>query len=304
MTSPKITYVIPKKNNRNYYYEAISSACNQTLPPYQVIVSENYSTDGSFKETVDLIDKFPNIQVMIPDRPLSYGENLAFGLSHVKEDADYVCIGASDDLWDPKFLEKMAKKMDSNKDAVLGFCDYFAINSVGNKIGASGSLKKKLCSSGKEGFLNFLYGGCQYIITGSLFRKEMITNKNTIEIIKNSGNSADWILQLESSRVGSVIYYPFPLFYWRVHDQSTTFNKSDNLMDKPHLPALKFYSKYLMGCDQILYDELRNFIKNKDNSLETISAKNQYDKYKTFTKKIQYFIVKIRLFGIIKLLLK
>ena len=47
MNTPKISVLIPTYNRRNYIEQCIDSALNQTFQDYEIIISDNASTDGS-----------------------------------------------------------------------------------------------------------------------------------------------------------------------------------------------------------------------------------------------------------------
>jgi len=291
----KISFVIPKRNNAEYFENAILSVCNQKLKPFEIIISENYSTDGSYESTIEL-GKRLHIKVVIPDKPLSYGENVAFALSNVSKEAEYICIGASDDIWHPNFLNKLVKKISKNKKNItLIYSDYYLINEQDDEFGATGTFRKPLIISGENAF-KFYLSGCSYIITGALFNASFLLKTDTIELIKNTANSADWMLLLEAARSGTVIYYPYPLFYRRVHCESVTYSQNSVQLDGGHSNALFYYSIFLKEKNFYDFSKMVNDRINLTSNIKRIDSIGYINKYKSIQRKIQYYLVKTRIF--------
>ncbi len=91
----KYTVVIPVKNSLETLKYTLQTCLKQTYPNFEILISDNCSTDGTAVWVKNLDDK--RIKYIKPDRSLSMTENFEFALSHTKE-GFVMCIGADDGL--------------------------------------------------------------------------------------------------------------------------------------------------------------------------------------------------------------
>ncbi len=96
----KVSVVIPTFNRKDFVLEAIDSVVNQTVNPFEIIVVDDGSTDG----TGELIKKkYPDIvYVYQENRGVSAARNNGIKIAK----GDYIALLDSDDLWKKKKLEK------------------------------------------------------------------------------------------------------------------------------------------------------------------------------------------------------
>lgn len=94
-----VSVVIPTYNRAQDVVRAARSALAQTLPPHQVIVVDDGSTDN----TAELLGELPAPVQYIPkpNGGVSSARNLAFP----QVTGDYVALLDSDDYWDARWLE-------------------------------------------------------------------------------------------------------------------------------------------------------------------------------------------------------
>jgi len=101
--SPLVSVVIPAHNRRDFLAEAVVSVQQQTYEPFEVIVIDDGSTDG----TAEMIrERFPRVRLVCqPHRGVSAARNR--GIAEAR--GDYITFLDSDDTWLPK---KLAAEMD------------------------------------------------------------------------------------------------------------------------------------------------------------------------------------------------
>jgi glycosyltransferase involved in cell wall biosynthesis len=101
-TQPSISVIIPAYNSAAWIGEAIQSALDQTLPPFEVLVVD----DGSRDNTREVVSGFPS-----PVRIISQangGPGKARNLGARSAQGDWLAFLDSDDFWHPAKLEKQA----------------------------------------------------------------------------------------------------------------------------------------------------------------------------------------------------
>lgn len=101
MSAPTVAVIIPAYNVENYIRRAVESASNQTVPPYEIIVIDDASTDATAERVRALGN--PTIRVFTNsiNRGPSASRNIGFGVAT----SDWVALLDADDWWDPRRLE-------------------------------------------------------------------------------------------------------------------------------------------------------------------------------------------------------
>lgn len=104
----KVSVVIPTYNRRKFVLEALKSVVGQNLSPYEIIVVDDGSSDG----TGEAIKKsFPDvIYIYQENKGVSAARNR--GIKEAK--GDYIALLDSDDLWKKDKLKKHLKFIEEN----------------------------------------------------------------------------------------------------------------------------------------------------------------------------------------------
>lgn len=120
--TPATTFavIVTSYNYRRYVIEAVESALSQTLPPSQVIVVDDGSTDGS---DVLLRERYADDHRVTLICANNGGQLSAFqrGASEVK--SSVVCFLDSDDRWEPEYLARLADLYEARPDVDFVFSD-------------------------------------------------------------------------------------------------------------------------------------------------------------------------------------
>jgi len=112
---PQISVLIPAYRAEKYIAEAIESALNQTLKPYEVIVVDDGSPDNLYEVA----------KVYVPDILLFRKENQGisktrnFGLN--KASGNLIAFLDADDLWPENHLELLYNKMSKSDKTDITF---------------------------------------------------------------------------------------------------------------------------------------------------------------------------------------
>lgn len=233
-----ISCVIPKYNGGPWFFNSLKTLRAQSHPFSQIVVSDDNSTDGSLDQ-VRALDGVDNIKVVVPaTRQPGMGANIAYALDHLDGSSDYTLVGSVDDYWDVDFCKTLAREVEKVKGErpISLFTDRWIMDENDRLTGASGSLKHPLRSTVAE--WNYHAAGCRYIIHGALFETKFLLSIR--ELLRSTGQSADWFMIAEAARHGSIAYVPLLLFKFRVHSGSTSATRKDW-----HKASLGAYRDYL-----------------------------------------------------------
>lgn len=123
----KVSAVIPNYNRETLIGETISNLLAQTLPPYEIIVVDDGSTDKS----VEVIQSFGS-KVKLIQQPNS-GPGAARNAGLQMATGDFVQFQDSDDLFSLNKLEAQAKVLDRT-DADIVFSPWVKLKIEGQKV--------------------------------------------------------------------------------------------------------------------------------------------------------------------------
>lgn len=114
-TTPYFTIVIPTRNRANLLRDALRCATSQTFDDYEVVVSNNDSSD----HTESVIAEFagPKVRGVRTTASLPMPDHWEFALTHAR--GQYVTFLCDDDAVAPNILERTKKAIDATGAAVL-----------------------------------------------------------------------------------------------------------------------------------------------------------------------------------------
>ena len=98
--TPKVSVVIPMLNARAYVADTLDGVFGQTVPPHEVIVVDNGSTDGS---PAFVRERYPQARVISEPVP---GPSAARNAGAAAASGDFLAFCDSDDVWLPWMLER------------------------------------------------------------------------------------------------------------------------------------------------------------------------------------------------------
>jgi glycosyltransferase involved in cell wall biosynthesis len=121
---------IPAYNSASYVRECIESVLAQTYQDFELIISDNCSTDRTWEIVQSYSD--PRIRLTRADqnRGMAHNFNQAVGMAR----GEYLKILCSDDVLHPRALELQAKFLDEHQDAVLVTCARQFIDAQGRDL--------------------------------------------------------------------------------------------------------------------------------------------------------------------------
>lgn len=127
----KVSIIITSYNQKKYLVEAIESVLDQTFKPYEIIIADDASRDGSHEVIQEYINKYPEIvRSLIQKQNVGIPKNRNSALRMVN--GNYVGILDGDDLFVNDKLEKQVAALINNPDASIVYSNFQ--NFRGNKI--------------------------------------------------------------------------------------------------------------------------------------------------------------------------
>ena len=213
LSTPKISVGLAVRNGENYLQEAVDSILSQTFADFELIISDNASTDAT--ETICKKYAAEDSRVRYHRNEKNIGgannENLTFELSRGK----YFRWAAHDDVCAPELLEKCVAVLEQSPDVVLCYSSVVSIDQHGNIMGTS-THDVGSASLPHERFANIASSVHALEETYGLIRSDVLRKTR----LQKNYTDSDRTLMCELSLYGRFHQIQEPLFFKRLHPEN------------------------------------------------------------------------------------
>lgn len=255
---PYISVGMPVYNGDRFLTEALDSILAQTFSDFELIVSDNGSTDKTQEICQEYMARDPRIQYYRNEQNLgaSWNQNRVFQLSM----GEYFKWAHHDDVCAPQLLEHCAHVLDRNPSVVLSYPKTIIINEQGQQIEKFVDGFDLRLSQPHKRFKRYhnliRYGHRCHPILGLIRASALKTTP-----LMGSYPSSDLVLLGELALHGEFYELPEYLFFKREHPYRSmrthpTFRERIIWFDpakkgKLHLTRWKWFFEYLASIGRI-----------------------------------------------------
>lgn len=129
---PRITLAMPVYNGSNYISEAIESILNQTYQDFELIITDNKSTDSTPEICREFEKCDPRVRYYCNPQNLGAARNYNRGFELAR--GQFLKWCAHDDRLSPTFLERCVETLDARPEVTLAFARTQCIDEDGEFI--------------------------------------------------------------------------------------------------------------------------------------------------------------------------
>jgi glycosyltransferase involved in cell wall biosynthesis len=219
--SPPVSVAIPAYNSERYIAQSIESLLNQTYGDFELLVSDNASTDGT--EAICRRYAAQDARVRYVRRTENIGGPGNFRYVFSLCTGKYHKWSTADDHWHPEFLREAVAVLDAQPDVVLCFPKTQLIDAEGHKIDDYEDNLELADASPRQRFRD-LYeriGLCNAHL-GLLRRDAML---KTRLIAGHVASDVDFLAEM--ALIGKFHGLPDVRFYRRFHSTSSSWARGD-----------------------------------------------------------------------------
>ena len=234
---PAISVCIPTYNGAKYIAQTIESILNQTFTDFEIIVSD----DGSSDKTLEIVSSFNDPRIVRIDRLSKVGAEANWNNAVATASASLVKLVCQDDILYPQCLEVEAQTMNRSENQDVSFCfhlrDFVTPNS------------RKL-SSRRVGYSNLQKYSKTEILTkvvrsgGNPIGEPMAVTMRKLSLNSAGKFRGDYVIDLDMwsklSDQGSALFIEQHLSAFRISKTSWTSN-----LKKSQLSSVRTLSKKL-----------------------------------------------------------
>lgn len=296
------------RDRPDYFKQVIKSALKQKITEYtyEIIVSDNSSTNSIYYIYKSLFSKFSNIKYIRRIPNLSALKH--FEVVFSEANADYVTFFHDDDVLFPKYASIMADFLTLHGDISATACNAIEVDGdLTNIRRVSFSFLRKKFFNNKESILNqYLPGnGGLAPFSGYMFRLSSLSSN--IFSNPDAGKHSDATILANLTNTGKIMWVPNILMCYRYHnnsDSSVEVVRDRRLLlqfmyksgiDKANFPVIFFRIMYITN---FLNQRLGIFKKNKFiNYRKSFILRSLFSYYfwlalffRQFTRSRAYFI--------------
>lgn len=241
----KVSVVIPCYNRMKTIERCLLSVLNQTVQPYEILVVDDGSTDG----TLDIVKKIDSDKI----RTLKQnhrGAQAARNLGILNAKGDYIAFLDSDDEWEKDTLGVLGEYLKNHNNSTAFYCNCLRFEEENSKkqiLRMPNTRGKSERLSLKKSFALF---GCMFVPRKKLLEIGLLD--------ENVSAYQEWDTTIRLAEVCEFVHIDKTLMIYHIH--------SDSAISKNHESSVKGYSYIVKkNKNRIInawgYEELMNHYK-------------------------------------------
>jgi len=252
---PKISVGMPVYNGEPYLEQAIQATLNQTYDDFELIISDNHSSDRTEEICRDFAAKDSRIYYIRNSENIGAANN--YNQLFHKSSGEYFRWFNADDLCSNILHERCLETLEDNPAAVMCYGKTDIIDGQGNLIRHYDDNLDLQQESVVDRFLTYFeVVGLTNAIYGLMRRKAL---EKTILMGNASFPAADTNLMGELTLYGKFIAIPETLFSRRMHEEASSWDRKDDSIQQKFwtgtnskfiMPTFKKYRAYLKAIQK------------------------------------------------------
>jgi glycosyltransferase involved in cell wall biosynthesis len=123
---------MPVFNDARFLPAALDSIIKQSFRDFELILSDDLSTDGSADICRDYAARDPRIRYIRQEKNIGISANMKFLLN--ESTGKYFMWAANDDLWDPDFISSLISSLENDPAAIVAFSPFTYIDEASDVI--------------------------------------------------------------------------------------------------------------------------------------------------------------------------
>ena len=254
MAEPRVSMGLPVFNGEEFLPRAIKSLLDQDYGDFELIISDNTSTDGTQRICEDFARQDKRIRYARNERNigLAPNHNKTFRMAR----GEYFKWVAHDDEYSPKMLSSFVEALDSappSVTAVYSVCEY--IDELGTRLGRFTDGVDRRDPRPHRRLAHLLLNIHIYNCTFGLIRASALRKTR----LHGSFPMADRVLFSELAMLGEIRELPEPLIHIRIHKgRSFTKQKSAQSLRKLFDPMAPEEKKFVSLESRVRIELMRS----------------------------------------------
>lgn len=227
--NPLVSICLPNLNTRPFLPQRMDSILAQTFTDWELIISDNYSDDGSW-EFFQQFQGDPRIKISQAPRAGMYAN---WNECLRRATGQYVYIATSDDTMAPDCLEKLVAAVERHPDCAIAHCPLKTYDEHGQPVdqrwfpdstfvrsGPDWLARRHIRLAPFDGLLHLLRYSVYWSITQLLIRRDFF--ERTGPFYTQWGSAGDFHWCFRAGLLGNTVHVPDTWGGWRIHSAQAT----------------------------------------------------------------------------------
>ena len=209
----RVSIGLPVYNGENFLAEAVESVINQSFTDWEMIISDNASTDGTEKLCRTYAAQDSRIRYF--RHPENLGAAPNFNYTVAEANGEFFQWLAHDDYLAAEWLEHCVTELDADPEVQLVYGQELGVNDNDEIIGKRPYLQPNARATARERMYAILSNDRGSPAVFGLMRREVLGRTDLI----GSYDASDQVLLVDMAMQGKIIELPGWMYYHREHDQ-------------------------------------------------------------------------------------
>jgi len=230
---PKVTVCLPTYNSREFLTQAIDSILEQTFTDFELIISDDCSTDNTPEVIRSYLQKDSRIKYLQNSKNLGLFPNWNRCLESAS--GEYITVFAQDDVMLPRNLEQKVKILDKYRNVGLVTSSIIVVDSENNYLNWDWANYAEDSLVNGEEWTRKNLGEANPICCPFVLMRRQVLEKVGGKFNDNYDFAADLELWLRIGLVADLYFLKEVLGYYRWHEGNKTHSFDDFYQVKEHL---------------------------------------------------------------------
>lgn len=217
-SGPRVSIGLPVRNGARYLGEALDSLLGQSYPDFELIISDNASTDQTEAICRDYAARDPRVRYFRSNQDVGLANN--FNYLFIRARGEYFKWAAADDIHEPDYLKRCLDVLEHDPSVVLAYGKASFIDGNGEPIVAADPGFNLQYEMARERFRHVMYASSWVNAIFGLMRSKSLAGTKLLPRYPGG----DYSLLGELALLGKLVEVPDPLFRRRLHPEASSQN--------------------------------------------------------------------------------
>ena len=220
-SKPCVSIGLPVRNGARYLGEAVDSLLKQSYKDFELIISDNASTDQTEEICRDYAAKDPRVRYYRSSQDVGLANN--YNYLFMRARGEYFKWAAADDVHEPDYLARCLDVLEHDPAVVLAYAKARFIDENGGPIDKTDPGFDLQSDMALERFRYVIYATSWVNAIFGLIRTKSLANTRLLPRYPGG----DYPLLGELALAGKFVEVPDTLFLRRVHPEASSQNTHD-----------------------------------------------------------------------------
>jgi glycosyltransferase involved in cell wall biosynthesis len=221
-TAPTVSICLPVYNGENYLVEAVESMLAQTFTGFELVITDNASTDRTEEICRKFVEADPRVRYHRNERNVGGARNQAVAVDLSR--GRYVRLSAHDDKMAPTHLEECLAALDAHPEVVIAFTSTVVLDEDSNMVAEYHSTRGTGATPSQR-FRELIFRDHNCDAIYGVMRGDVLRSVRPMENFIDG----DKVFLCRMSFHGPFLSLERPLFYKRFHPKNWVGNWRDRM---------------------------------------------------------------------------